>query len=70
MNLSTARSENRAKEVGMRKVVGADRVQLIKQFLGESLTFTFLASVIAVIAGLFLLIPFNTVAEKIYPRPA
>ena len=64
MNLSTARSENRAKEVGIRKVVGADRVQLIKQFLGESITFTFLASVIAGIAVLFLLIPFNTIAEK------
>ncbi|MCK4759740.1 MAG: FtsX-like permease family protein, partial [Candidatus Aminicenantes bacterium] len=67
MNLSTARSENRAKEVGMRKVVGADRVQLIKQFLGESMTFTFLASVIAGIAVLFLLIPFNTIAEKNIP---
>jgi putative ABC transport system permease protein len=64
INLSTARSENRAKEVGIRKVVGADRVQLLKQFLGESITFTFLASVIAGIAVLFLLIPFNTIAEK------
>ena len=64
MNLSTARSENRAKEVGLRKVVGADRVQLMKQFLGESIMFTFLASVIAGIAVVFLLTPFNTIAEK------
>ncbi len=64
MNLSTARSENRAKEVGIRKVVGADRVQLAKQFLGESLTFTFVASIIAGIAVLVLLNPFNAIAEK------
>jgi len=64
MNLSTARSENRAKEVGIRKVVGADRVQLMKQFLGESIMFTLLSSVIAGIAVLFLLAPFNTIAEK------
>ncbi|UCE42960.1 MAG: ABC transporter permease, partial [Candidatus Aminicenantes bacterium] len=67
MNLSTARSENRAKEVGIRKVVGADRGQLIKQFLGESITFTFFASIIAGIAVLFLLIPFNSIAEKNIP---
>lgn len=64
MNLSTAHSENRAKEVGMRKVVGADRFQLIKQFLSESIIFTFVASVIAVISVLFLLIPFNAIADK------
>jgi putative ABC transport system permease protein len=64
MNLSTARSENRAKEVGIRKVVGAERAQLIKQFLGESITFTFLASIIAGIAVLILLNPFNAIANK------
>lgn len=64
MNLSTARSENRAKEVGLRKVVGADRARLIRQFLGESIIFTALASVIAGIVVLFLLTPFNTIAEK------
>jgi putative ABC transport system permease protein len=67
MNLSTARSENRAKEVGIRKVVGADRGQLIKQFLGESITFAFFASIIAGIAVLFLLTPFNAIAEKNIP---
>jgi len=64
MNLSTARSQNRAKEVGIRKVVGADRAQLIKQFLGESITFAFLAAIFAGIVVVFLLKPFNAIAEK------
>ncbi len=49
MNLTTARSAMRAKEVGMRKVVGASRAQLLKQFLGESLLLTFLAALIALL---------------------
>jgi putative ABC transport system permease protein len=64
MNLSTARSETRAKEVGIRKAVGADRFQLIKQFLSESSIFTLFASVLAGIAVLLLLIPFNAIADK------
>jgi putative ABC transport system permease protein len=47
MNLSTARSANRAKEVGMRKVVGARRQQLIQQFFGETLLFSALSMVLA-----------------------
>jgi len=43
MNLSTARSEDRAKEVGLRKVIGAQRTNLIGQFLGESFLMTFLS---------------------------
>jgi ABC-type antimicrobial peptide transport system permease subunit len=48
MNLSTARSEKRAKEVGIRKVVGAQRSSLISQFIGESILIAFLASILAV----------------------
>ena len=47
MNLSTARSLKRTKEVGMRKVLGAKRIQLVKQFLGESLVVTLAAVVLA-----------------------
>lgn len=47
MNLSTARSLKRTKEVGMRKVLGAKQTQLIKQFLGESLVMTLMAVVLA-----------------------
>lgn len=64
MNLSTARSASRAMEVGIRKVVGSTRGQLIAQFLSESLMMTFTAMVIAV--GLvFLTTPlFNTVTDQ------
>ena len=48
MNLSTARSAQRAREVGMRKVMGANRKQLISQFLGESILLSLLAMVLAV----------------------
>ena len=49
MNLSTARSASRAKEVGMRKVVGAARRQLIRQFMGESLIFSVISLVFAML---------------------
>lgn len=49
MNLSTARSLKRMKEVGMRKVLGAKRLQIIKQFLGESLVITLLAVAVALV---------------------
>ena len=64
MNLATARSERRAKEVGLRKVVGAGRKQLIGQFLGESLMVTLLALVIAIGAVYLLLPAFNHLSGK------
>ncbi|HRO47166.1 ABC transporter permease [Agriterribacter sp.] len=49
MNLSTARSEKRAKEVGIRKVVGARKSGLIGQFIGESVLMAFIAGIVAVV---------------------
>jgi len=48
INLSTARSLSRAREVGIRKVIGANKSQLIRQFLGEALFFSFCALIIAI----------------------
>ena len=64
MNLATARSARRAKEVGLRKVVGAGRRQLIAQFLGESLIISFLSLLIAIGIVWLLLPAFNLLAEK------
>jgi putative ABC transport system permease protein len=64
MNLSTARSSNRAREVGVRKVLGSPRKYLIAQFLAESLIVTFIATVIAVIGARLLLPLFNQMADK------
>lgn len=64
MNLSTARSEKKAKEVGVRKTLGSNRKQLIFQFLCESMMITFLAFVIS-IATVYLLLPsFNLLVNK------
>lgn len=49
MNLSTARSEKRAKEVGIRKVAGAEKGSLIRQFLGESILISFIAGIFALL---------------------
>jgi len=64
MNLATARSARRAKEVGLRKVVGAGRMQLIGQFFGESLFISFIALLIAVCMVCLLLPVFNNLAGK------
>ncbi|RYY54260.1 MAG: FtsX-like permease family protein [Chitinophagaceae bacterium] len=64
MNLSTARSEKRAKEVGIRKVVGAQRHTLIGQFIGESTLLSFIACVFAVLLVQVVLRPFNGLTDK------
>jgi len=64
MNLSTARSSLRTKEIGMRKVVGARRSDLIKQFFSESLILSFIALAVAILIVLLLLPTFNTITEK------
>ncbi len=64
MNLATARSVKRAKEVGLRKVVGAYRTSLIGQFMGESILITFLALIFAMIMVLMMLPSFNELTEK------
>ncbi len=67
MNLSTARSEKRAKEVGIRKVVGARKGILISQFIGESILLAFIAGIIAVVIVQFSLPGFNKLLnEKIF----
>ena len=64
MNLATARSANRAQEVGLRKVVGAQRGQLMQQFLGESVILSLLALFLS-IGLVFILIPmFNDLTAK------
>ena len=64
MNLSTAQSARRAREVGMRKVLGAHRRKLIAQFLGESLLLSFISLFIAIIFIYFLLPVFNQLVSK------
>ena len=64
MNLSTARSARRAKEVGLRKVAGAARIQLIRQFLGESLLITMLSLAIALILVAIALPVVNNIVGK------
>ena len=64
MNLSTARSAKRAKEVGMRKVFGSYRSHLIQQFLGESMLLSFLALIFALGLILVLMPVFNSFSGK------
>jgi putative ABC transport system permease protein len=64
MNLATARSLKRAKEVGLRKVVGAARGQLVRQFLGDSMVLTFLALILTMGIVLLVLPAFRTFVER------
>ncbi|MEO6302478.1 MAG: ABC transporter permease [Bacteroidia bacterium] len=60
INLSTARSLNRSKEIGLRKVIGAMRGQLIAQFLGESILFSIISSVLSLLLVLLFIPLFNS----------
>ncbi|XOV91750.1 MAG: ABC transporter permease [Bacteroidota bacterium] len=64
MNLSTARASQRMKEIGIKKSIGANRNSLVWQFLGESLTLTGIASVVALILILVALPYFNDITGK------
>lgn len=64
INLTVARSLKRAKEIGVRKVIGGQRGQLIAQFLGESFLLSFVAFVLAIVLVQLALPFFNTVANK------
>ncbi|HEY5917061.1 MAG TPA: ABC transporter permease, partial [Chryseolinea sp.] len=65
MNLSTARSAGRAKEVGLRKTLGSLRGQMVAQFLAESTIYSFVAVLLAVVACYFLLPSFNLISGKV-----
>ena len=64
MNLSTARSEKRAKEVGIRKAVGSLRSQLIRQFLSESVLVAFVSFIFSILLVILLLPLFNSLSGK------
>ena len=64
MNLTTARSARRAKEIGIRKVTGSTRKLLVAQFLSESLLTALIAVILSVIVILLLLPAFNTLSGK------
>ncbi|MCG8605226.1 ABC transporter permease [bacterium] len=64
MNLATARSANRSREIGMRKVLGAFRRQLVGQFLGEALLLSFLATLLALLLAEGALPLLNQIAGK------
>lgn len=64
MNLATAQSARRTKEIGIRKVLGSARSQLIRQFLTEAALFTFIATVLAVLLTVLFLPVFNELSGK------
>jgi len=71
MNLSTARAGKKAKEIGIRKVAGSVRSQLVMQFLTEAFLYTFISTIIAILLVLVLLKPFAGITgESISPMSA
>ncbi|PWT78261.1 MAG: acetylornithine deacetylase [Bacteroidetes bacterium] len=64
MNLSTARSEKRAREVGVRKVLGSKRQNLIFQFIGEAFFMALISAIVAILIIQFTLPAFNLLVEK------
>jgi len=64
INLTTARIALRSREVGIRKVAGAQRFELIRQFLTESVTLSFMAMLLAVLLAVALLPPFSGLMER------
>jgi putative ABC transport system permease protein len=64
MNLSTAQSHKRAMEVGVRKVMGATRINLVGQFLAESLAIAFIAGIVALLLAMVTLPAFNQLTTK------
>ncbi|MFL9482676.1 ABC transporter permease [Chitinophagaceae bacterium LWZ2-11] len=70
INLNTSRSIERAKEVGVRKVIGAGKMQLFRQFIGESVILCTLSVIISLFAAILLLPAFNRLVEKDLPVSA
>lgn len=64
MNLAVARSANRVKEIGIRKVIGAHRSQLLRQFWSEALILSVLALLVGIVLAELLLPTFNSLANK------
>jgi putative ABC transport system permease protein len=64
MNLATARYSDRAREIGLRKVVGASRAQLVSQFIGESVVMSFLALLLGLACAELFLPEFNTLTGR------
>jgi len=69
INLSTAKSANRAKEVGLRKTIGAYKSNLVVQFMTESIMFSFVSFILGVLLAWALLPSFNTIASKTIEMP-
>ena len=64
MNLSTARASQRAQEVGIRKAIGAGRVGLIRQYIGEAVFVSFVAMLLSYLLITALIVPFNEITGK------